>query len=146
MERNRRPMTHGLLENTPGRITCQVCPWLISTGSRRYICEERRMVCMSHRVTGVKTAFGELHGACNWRETFLSPSLVQFYSAGSARPPPRGMGILRKTSETQINRGPMPLGKLSNLSETVFSLRWAHQFLPWVESTQSDSWQVVGAQ
>lgn len=26
------------------------------------------MLCMSQRVTGVNTTFGELHDACNWRE------------------------------------------------------------------------------
>ena len=41
-----------------GRITCQVCPWLISASSRRCICNEReKMLCMTQRVTRVKTAF-----------------------------------------------------------------------------------------
>lgn len=57
--------THGLLENT-GRNTCQVCPWLIATSSRRCICKERRkMLCVSQRMTGEKTVFLELHGACH---------------------------------------------------------------------------------
>lgn len=40
---------HDLLENTPGRNTCQMCPWLISTSSGRCICRGRRdRLCVSH--------------------------------------------------------------------------------------------------
>lgn len=104
-ERNLRSMAHGLLENTPGRITCQVCPWLISTSSGRYICKERRTIlCMSQRVTRVKTRFGELRDIYNWRETFLSSSLVQFHSLQVFVF--SGMGSLRRNSSTQMNVGP----------------------------------------
>lgn len=43
-ERNLRPMTYGLLENIPRSITCQMCPWLISTSAGRYVCNEREKV------------------------------------------------------------------------------------------------------
>lgn len=97
---------------------------------------------MNGRVTGVKMAFGELHGACNRREAFLSSSLLQGFWFFF----PQGQGSLRRNNlEHKWTLTPW-LSPSHSTWNSVFSyLRWAHQFLPWVMSAQSDSGTWLGS-
>lgn len=99
---------------------------------------------MSGRVTGVKTAFGELHGACNRREAFLSSSLLQGFCFCFS---PQGQGSLRRNNlEHKWTLTPWLWPSYPTWNSVFSYLRWAHQFLPWMMSAQSDSQHMVGVQ